>query len=57
MLDMVVHRHQMRATLSRLLHLLCRPEPEADVVPMPQKDLEIPKPQALEGEREPGAPA
>jgi acetyl-CoA carboxylase carboxyl transferase subunit beta len=57
MLDMVVHRHRMRATLSRLLHLLCRPEPAAEVVPLPQKDLEIPRLQAPEPERDPGAPA
>ena len=57
MLDMVVHRHRLRATLSRLLDMLCRPGPKADVVAL-QQDLEIPKLAApAEAEHEPGAKA
>src|ERR1700761_9144667 len=36
MLDMVVHRHEMRETLSRLLHLLMKqPRPKAKRMPIP----------------------
>ncbi|MBV9550708.1 MAG: acetyl-CoA carboxylase carboxyl transferase subunit beta, partial [Alphaproteobacteria bacterium] len=36
MLDMVVHRHEMRETLSRLLHLLMKqPRPRAKRMPSP----------------------
>ncbi|MEQ9639944.1 MAG: acetyl-CoA carboxylase, carboxyltransferase subunit beta [Alphaproteobacteria bacterium] len=61
MLDMVVHRHRLRATLSRVLHMLCRPGPEAEVVKLAQEDLEIPEPAAptktAEAESEPGTGA
>jgi acetyl-CoA carboxylase carboxyl transferase subunit beta len=42
MLDMVVHRHQMRETLGRIIDLLMSPRPSADVLSLPQPDLEIP---------------
>jgi acetyl-CoA carboxylase beta subunit len=36
MLDMVVHRHEMRETLSRLLHLLMKqPRPRTKRMPTP----------------------
>jgi len=52
MLDMVVHRHRLRATLSRLLDMLCRPGAKAEVVAL-QQDLEIPAPATAEAEHEP----
>ncbi|MFQ5783200.1 MAG: acetyl-CoA carboxylase, carboxyltransferase subunit beta [Alphaproteobacteria bacterium] len=44
MVDMVVHRHQLRDTLIRLLDLLRNPGPVAEVVALPQPGLEIPAP-------------
>lgn len=44
MLDMVVHRHELRNTLMRVLNLLMVPRKPADIVEMPQVDLEIPEP-------------
>jgi acetyl-CoA carboxylase carboxyl transferase subunit beta len=39
MLDMVVHRKEMRATLSRVLHLLLKqPRPRNKVLPMPKRN-------------------
>ncbi|HVV26394.1 MAG TPA: acetyl-CoA carboxylase, carboxyltransferase subunit beta [Rhizomicrobium sp.] len=39
MLDMVVHRKDMRATLSRLLHLLMKqPRPKSKVLPLPRRN-------------------
>jgi acetyl-CoA carboxylase carboxyl transferase subunit beta len=35
MVDMVVHRKDLQATLARLIDLLCRREPGASVVPLP----------------------
>ena len=35
MVDMVVHRRDMRGTLVRVLTLLCDPGPSADVVAIP----------------------
>jgi acetyl-CoA carboxylase carboxyl transferase subunit beta len=46
MLDMVVHRHELRAMLVRLIGLLTEPQPRADVVSLPQPQLEIPPSQA-----------
>jgi acetyl-CoA carboxylase carboxyl transferase subunit beta len=43
MLDMVVHRHELRDTLARIISLLTRPEPSAEVVALPQPELDIPK--------------
>jgi acetyl-CoA carboxylase carboxyl transferase subunit beta len=43
MVDMVVHRHELRATLARLLKLLTEPKAPAEVVTLPQKQLDIPK--------------
>ena len=37
MIDMVVHRHEMRATLIRLLDLLLNIHPKAEVVHMPEQ--------------------
>ena len=42
MLDMVVHRHQLRNTLGQILALLSDPRPSADVLSLPQPDLDIP---------------
>jgi acetyl-CoA carboxylase carboxyl transferase subunit beta len=49
MIDMVVHRHDMRATLARLCHLLTktpRPEPPAPPAPAPVQDAAPPEPEA-----------
>jgi acetyl-CoA carboxylase carboxyl transferase subunit beta len=46
MLDMVVHRHQMRDTLIRVVELLGNRPPAADVISLPAPDLEIPLPAA-----------
>lgn len=43
MVDAVVPRKELRATLGRILALLMRPGPTAQIVAMPQPDLEIPK--------------
>src|SRR5690606_5027470 len=42
MLDMVVHRRDLKATLARLLDLLTNPGPPSELAPT---DLEIPTPQ------------
>lgn len=42
MLDMVVHRHELRDRLGTVLDLLMSPEPKAEVVTLPQPDLDIP---------------
>jgi acetyl-CoA carboxylase carboxyl transferase subunit beta len=39
MLDMVVHRGEMRATLSRVLHMLMKQgRPRSKVLPMPKRN-------------------
>lgn len=43
MVDAVVHRRDMKATLARILGLLLRPRPTAQIVTLPQPDVEIPK--------------
>jgi acetyl-CoA carboxylase carboxyl transferase subunit beta len=43
MVDMVVHRHELRATIGKLLKLLTEPRASADIVALPQPQLEIPK--------------
>ncbi len=35
MIDMVVHRHELRDALARLLKLLCNPDPPGELVPLP----------------------
>ncbi len=45
MLDMIVHRHQLRETLVRIISILRSPIPPAEVVELPQADLEIPEPE------------
>ena len=42
MVDMVVHRHQLRDQLARLLRLLTDPQPSAEVVKLPTRALDIP---------------
>jgi len=42
MVDAVVPRKELKATLARILRLLMRPGPVAQIVAMPQPDLEIP---------------
>ncbi len=44
MVDMVVHRRDLRATLIRILDLLQNRGPVAEVVSLPQPELEIPAP-------------
>ncbi len=41
-LDMVIHRHQLRDQLARLLKLLTEPQRMADIVQLPQPGLDIP---------------
>jgi acetyl-CoA carboxylase carboxyl transferase subunit beta len=42
MVDMVVHRHELRATLSRLVHLLMKkPRPRARTMPPPLLDAKV----------------
>jgi len=41
-LDMVVHRHQLRDQLGRLLKLLTEPQRMADIVQLPHPGLDIP---------------
>lgn len=53
MLDMVVHRRELRDTLGRIVSLLLDPAPKADVVSLPRPGLEIPP----TGEIPHGAPA
>jgi acetyl-CoA carboxylase carboxyl transferase subunit beta len=43
MVDIVVHRKDMRDTLIRVLDLLCRRGPEAEVVSLPGAAISIPK--------------
>jgi acetyl-CoA carboxylase carboxyl transferase subunit beta len=42
MVDIVVHRHQLRDTLIRVVSMLMTPGPSAEVVPLPQPGLAIP---------------
>jgi acetyl-CoA carboxylase carboxyl transferase subunit beta len=42
MVDIVVHRHQLRDTLIRILSMLMAPGPTAEIVPMPQPVAAIP---------------
>ena len=42
MVDMVVHRHELRDTLIRIFRLLRSPGPTADIVTLPQPELDIP---------------
>ncbi len=39
MIDMVVHRHDLRDTLIRIIKLLLNPGPSADVLPMPGEQI------------------
>ena len=48
MIDMVVHRHDLRATLTRIIGLLHRPTPSAEIVTLPTGDIEIPAPKSLD---------
>lgn len=54
-IDMVVHRRRLRETLARVIGMLINPNPPADVVLLPQVDLDIP-PQQDDGD-EPSASA
>jgi acetyl-CoA carboxylase carboxyl transferase subunit beta len=42
MVDIVVHRHQLRDTLMRVLSMLMAPGPTAEILPLPQPGLAIP---------------
>ncbi|HEX2113498.1 MAG TPA: acetyl-CoA carboxylase, carboxyltransferase subunit beta [Alphaproteobacteria bacterium] len=46
MVDIVVHRHQLRDTLIRIVSMLMTPGPVAEVVPLPQPGLAIPSKEA-----------
>lgn len=50
MIDMVVHRHDLRATLNRLIGMLRSPVPSAEIVTLPAGDIDIPAPKALGAE-------
>jgi acetyl-CoA carboxylase carboxyl transferase subunit beta len=44
MVDLVVHRTELRERLGQLLKLLMEPEPEAEIIPLPvAKDAPAPK--------------
>jgi acetyl-CoA carboxylase carboxyl transferase subunit beta len=53
MVDMVVHRHELRDALIRTLKLVLQPTPSADVVPIPKPGLDIPPPGAAAGTASP----
>ena len=42
MVDIVVHRHQLRDTLIRIASMLMTPGPSAEILPLPQPGLGIP---------------
>jgi acetyl-CoA carboxylase carboxyl transferase subunit beta len=42
MVDIVVHRHQLRDMLIRILSMLMAPGPSAEILPLPQAGLAIP---------------
>ena len=42
MIDLVVARHKLRETLVRIVRMLMTPGPTAEVLPLPQAQLEIP---------------
>lgn len=46
MIDMVVHRHDLRTTLIRLIDLLRSPVPAAEIVKLSPADIDIPVPRA-----------
>ncbi|MEO1160663.1 MAG: acetyl-CoA carboxylase carboxyl transferase subunit beta, partial [Pseudomonadota bacterium] len=46
MVDMVVHRHELRTTLSNVLHMLMRQPTPARAVQLPAPD-EAPQPEAV----------
>lgn len=52
MVDMVVHRHALRDTLVRVLDLLCNRGPVAEIVSLPQPELEIPAAVAIDADGE-----
>lgn len=47
MVDLVVHRHELKDTLARLVSLLRGGNVKADVVELPQPGLDIPTPESL----------
>ncbi len=56
MIDMVVHRHDLRDRLIRILDILCNPGPVAEVVELPQPGLQIPPPAGHGAEGKEAAP-
>ena len=56
MLDMVVHRHALRETLIRVVELLGKRPPSAEVISLPRLDLEIPALTDARQEGESGEP-
>jgi acetyl-CoA carboxylase carboxyl transferase subunit beta len=56
MVDMVVHRQQLRDTIVRILRLLTQPGPGGTVTPLPPKKLDIPE-APLPGETDIGGSA
>ena len=49
MIDMVVHRHELRDALIRILKLILQPNPSAEVVPLPRPGLDVPPAGAAAG--------
>ncbi|MHA1564431.1 MAG: acetyl-CoA carboxylase, carboxyltransferase subunit beta [Alphaproteobacteria bacterium] len=46
--DMVVNRHELRGMLIRIVDLLMRRQPQAEIVPLNSGDMEIPAPKQVE---------
>ena len=44
MLDMVVHRHEMRDTLVRIVDILGEPGPRPERLSLPRSEIDIPTP-------------
>ena len=56
MLDMVAHRHQLRAILIRLIELLTNRQPSGDLIDLTNSNLDIPVPVELEKRADPNGP-
>ena len=56
MLDMVAHRHQMRAILIRLIELLTNRPPSGDLIDLTNSNLDIPSPFEIEKRADPNGP-
>ena len=56
MVDMVVHRHELRETLARVLGLLCNTKPTSELLPMLDADGGRPEPAKTKGTGTPAPP-